>query len=242
MVGMGTVANVAAILGGGALGLLFRGGLREGLQQAVIRVLGLAVILIGLSGALVGLVEVQGGQLSSAGVSATLKMIFALVLGTLTGEAIDLEKRLEQLGDWLKRRATRGEDSRFVQGFVTTSLVVCVGAMAIVGAIQDGLMGDPSLLYTKSILDCMIVMVFASTYGKGALFSALPVGVLQGSVTLAAGALGAVFQDPAIQQNLSFTGAILILCVGLNLALESRFRVANMLPAMVFGAVFTQLP
>ena len=147
---------------------------------------------------------------------------------------------MERLGAWLKAKASRGEDSTFIQGFVTASLTVCIGAMAVVGSIQDGLSGDPSTLFTKSILDCMIVMVFASTYGKGAIFSALPVGVFQGTVTLLAGLLAPVFSQ-AVISNLSFLGSILIFCVGINLAFGPRFRVANMLPALVIGGLYTAL-
>lgn len=241
MIGMGTIANVLAIIVGGLLGLLFKGGLKERYQDALVKVLGLAVIFIGGSGALAGMMSVTGTTLTTSSVNATLQMIMSLVLGTLVGEIIDIDGRMERLGGWLKEKASRGEDNLFIQGFVTSSLVVCVGAMAIVGSIQDGLTGDASLLFTKSILDFLIILVFASTYGKGAIFSALPVGVLQGSVTLLAGALSGLFQDPAIQQNLSFIGSLLIFCVGINLAFGNRFRVANMLPSMVFGVAFVAL-
>jgi len=170
----------------------------------------------------------------------TLGMILALALCTLIGEFLDFDGLLERLGRWLKERAARSDDARFVEGFVTASLVVCVGAMAIVGSIQDGLTGNPATLYTKSILDFTIVMVFASTYGRGAIFSALPVGVLQGSVTLLAGLVAPVFTT-AVIANLSFLGSILIFCVGINLAFGNRFRVANMLPALVLGGLYTAL-
>ena len=121
-------------------------------------------------------------------------------------------------------------------GFVTASLTVCIGAMAIVGSIQDGLLGDPSTLFTKSVLDFVIVMVFASAYGKGALFSALPVGVWQGSITVLAALLGGGIPAAAVE-NLGFMGSVLIFCVGVNLAFGQKFRVANMLPALLIGAV-----
>lgn len=237
---MGTVVNVLAIVVGGCLGLLFKGGLKEHYQQAVIKALGLCTLLIGASGALPGLLTVDNGTLAGVSIKETLGMILALALGTLIGEWLDFDGRMEQLGGWLKRKATRGEDGQFIQGFVTASLTVCIGAMAIVGSIQDGLSGDPSTLFTKSILDFLIVMIFASTYGKGAVFSALPVGVLQGSVTLCAGLLAPVFSQ-AVVSSLSFLGSILIFCVGVNLAFGQKFRVANMLPALVVGAVYTVL-
>ena len=240
MIGLGTIVNVLAIIVGGCLGLLFKGGLKEHYQQAVIRSLGLCTLFIGASGALAGIFTLSGGRLSTGEVTDTLGMILALALGTLIGEFFNFDGRMEQLGGWLKAKATRGEDSQFIQGFVTASLVVCIGAMAVVGSIQDGLSGDPSTLFTKSILDFMLVMIFASTYGKGAVFSALPVGVLQGTITLCAGLLAPVFSAPVIA-NLSLIGSILIFCVGCNLCFGNRFRVANMLPALVLGAVYSAL-
>ena len=231
MVGMGTIANVLAIVVGGCIGLLAKGGLKQHYQDSVIRSLGLATLFIGAGGALCGMLVVKGGGLTTVSTRDTLFMILSLALGTLVGEFFDFDGKMERLGVWLKA-------NQFVQGFVTASLVVCIGAMAIVGSIQDGLSGDPSTLYTKSILDFLIVMIFASTYGKGAIFSALPVGVLQGAVTLCAGLLSPVLSQPVID-NLSFLGSMLIFCVGINLCFGTKFKVANMLPALVFGAVFT---
>ena len=239
---MGTIVNVSAIVAGGLIGLLAKGGLKQHCQDEIIRSLGLATMFIGAGSALCGFLQVSAGELSTIGTRDTLFMILALALGTLAGSLLDLDGKMEGLGIWLKARADRkGGDNLFVQGFVTASLVVCIGAMAIVGSIQDGLSGDPSTLYTKSILDFLIVMIFSSTYGKGAIFSALPVGVLQGGVTLCAGLLSPVF-SPAIIANLSFLGNMLIFCVGVNLCFGPKFKVANMLPALVFGAVFTALP
>lgn len=242
MIGMGTIVNVLAILVGGLIGLLVKGGLKQHYQEGVIHALGLATMFIGAGSTLCGMLVISDGALSSAGTRDTLFMILSLALGTLLGEWWDLDGRMEQLGVWLKARADRrGGDNQFVQGFVTASLVVCIGAMAIVGSIQDGLTGDPSTLYTKSILDFLIVMIFSSTYGKGAIFSALPVGVLQGSATLCAGLLSPIFH-PAVVDSLSFLGNMLIFCVGVNLCFGPKFKVANMLPALVFGAVFAALP
>ena len=235
MIGTGTIANVLAIIVGGSLGLLAKGGLKEHYQEGILKALGLATLFIGASGALAGMLTAENGVLSSAGTGKTLAMILALALGALAGEFIDLDRRMEQLGAWLKAKADRGGDSQFIQGFA--SLTVCIGAMAIVGSIQDGLTGDAATLYTKSILDFMIVMIFASIYGKGAIFSALPVGVLQGAVTLCAGLVAPVFSDGVIA-NLSFLGNMLIFCVGVNLCFGTKFKVANLLPALVFGPVF----
>ena len=239
MIGTGTVVNVLAIVVGGLSGLLAKGGLKERYQEGIIRSLGLATLFIGAGSALCGMLEISQGSLATLATRDTLFMILALALGTGVGEWMDLDGRMERLGIWLKARADhRGGDNQFVQGFVTASLVVCIGAMAIVGSIQDGLSADPSTLYTKSILDFLIVMIFASTYGKGAIFSALPVGVLQGAVTLCAGLLAPVFSQPVVD-NLSALGSILIFCVGVNLAFGPKFRVANLLPALVLGAAYT---
>ena len=237
MVGTGTLVNVAAIVLGGLLGLLVRGGLKEHYQDGILKAVGLAIVFLGASGALTGLLTVEGGRLSTVGGRDTLAMVLAMALGALAGEFVDLDRHMEQLGAWLKAKADRGSDSQFIQGFVTASLTVCIGAMAIVGAIQDGLTGNAATLYTKAVLDFILVMIFASLYGKGAIFSALPVGVLQGTITLFAGLLSPVFRQPVID-NLSFLGNMLIFCVGINLCFGTRFKVANLLPALVLGPVF----
>jgi len=158
------------------------------------------------------------------------------VSGALIGEWINIEYWMERFGEWLKVTVKAKNDPRFVEGFVTSSLVICVGAMAIVGAIQDALAGDPSLLFAKSILDAVIIMVFASTYGKGAIFSAIPVGILQGGVTLFAGIIEPLLSAQVID-TLSFVGSVLIFCVGVNLCFGKKFKVANMLPALITAGI-----
>ena len=234
MIGLGTLANVAAILAGGSIGMLLKGGMKEHYQQSLQKAMGLCTVFIGASGALTGMIYIDGTRLA---VINTLPMIIAMVIGTVIGEFFDFDGKMEKLGHYLKEKASASGDSRFVEGFVTASLTVCIGAMAIVGSIQDGLLGDPSTLYTKSVLDFVILMVFASAYGKGTLFSALPVGVLQGSITILAALLGSGSLPAAAVENLGFMGSVLIFCVGVNLAFGPKFRVANMLPALVIGAV-----
>lgn len=236
MIGLGTIANVAAIIIGGLLGLVLKGGLKEHYQDALQKAMGLCTIFIGASGTLAGMFTVSDGAVTTGG---SMVMIASMVIGTIIGEFFDFEGKLEGLGIWLKSKTVKGEDSKFVEGFVTASLVVCVGAMAIVGSIQDGLTGDPSTLLTKSVLDCVIIAVFASSYGKGAIFSALPVGILQGGVTLLAALLLKGNLPQEVISNLSFLGSALIFCVGVNLAFGQKFRVANMLPSLVVGAVIT---
>lgn len=240
MFGLGTIVNVFAVLGGGFIGLFLRGGMNPRYQEAIVRAMGLSTIFIAVSGVLPGLLQTENGILVSTPISVSLGMILSMAIGTLIGEFLDLDGKLERFGGWLKKKASRGEDNQFIEGFVTASLTICIGAMAIVGSIQDGLVGDPSTLFTKSVLDAIIMVVFASTYGKGALFSAIPVAILQGGVTIFAGLLAPVFTE-AIIANLSFLGAILIFCVGCNLAFQAKFRVANMLPALIVGAIYTTI-
>ena len=238
MIGLGTIINVLAVLAGGCVGLFLRGGMNPRYQEAIVRAMGLSTIFIAISGVLPGLLQSENGMLVSTPISVSLGMIISLALGTFIGEVLDFDGKLERFGGWLKQKASRGEDNLFIEGFVTASLTICIGAMAIVGSIQDGLTGDYSTLVTKSVLDCIIMVVFASTYGKGTLFSVIPIIILQGGVTLFAGLLAPIFSD-AIIANLSFLGSILIFCVGCNLAFQAKFRVANMLPALVIGAIYT---
>lgn len=240
MIGLGTIVNVLAVIGGGFIGLLLRGGMNPRYQEAIVRIMGLCTIFIGASGTLEHMLSVEGAALVGLPIKDTLLMILSMALGTFIGEVLDFDGKLERFGAWLKKVATRGEDSRFIEGFVTASLTVCIGAMAIVGSIQDGLSRDPSTLFTKSVLDFIILIIYASTYGKGALFSAIPVAILQGGVTLCAGLLSPFF-SPLVIANLSFLGSMMIFCVGCNLAFQAKFRVANMLPALVLGAIGVSL-
>lgn len=238
MKGIGTIANVAAVLVGSGLGMLFKGGLKQRYQDIMMQALGAAVIFIGAAGALKGMLTIKGNILETGG---TMVLIFALVAGSLLGEWINIEKWMERFGEWIKRKTSGRDDPRFVEGFVTASLVICVGAMAIVGALQDGLTGNASMLYSKAVLDAVIVLVFASTLGKGVIFSAIPVGILQGSITLFAGVIAPVMTDQMIG-NLSFVGSVLIFCVGVNLAFGNKFRVGNMLPSLLFVVIYGLLP
>ncbi len=234
MKGIGTIANVAAVLLGGGAGLLLKGGLKERYQQIIMQALGLCTLFIGLSGVLQAMLQINGDSLEASG---SMLLIASLVIGSILGEWIDIEKWMERFGEWLRAKFGGKSDSQFVEGFVSASLVICIGAMAIVGALEDGLRGDPSMLIAKAVLDGVIVLVFASTYGKGALFSAIPVGLWQGCITLFAGFLEPLLTEAAIS-DLSFVGNVLIFCVGINLAFGKRFRVGNMLPALILAPLF----
>lgn len=229
MIGLGTLINTVAVIAGGLLGLLLKKGVAEKFQKILMQALGLATIFIGASGVLKYMLVIENGSLTTRG---TMLLIFSLVIGCLLGQWLDIESKMETLGIKLKAAVRIKNDNRFVEGFVTTSLIICVGAMAIVGAMQDGLSGDSSMLIAKSMLDFALVVILASTYGVGAAFSALPIFVYQGAITLIAALFGAVIRDSLIE-TLSFVGSALIFCVGVNLVKEKTFRVANMLPALL---------
>lgn len=195
------------------------------------RACGVCVLFIALSGAL--------EQLAGGGDSLT--MIFSIALGGFLGECLDIDRRFEQFGQWLKVRTGNARDKRFVDAFVSASLTVSIGAMAIVGAIQDGIMGDPTLLYTKAALDFTIVLVMTSSMGRGCIFSAIPVAALQGSVTHLSQYLKPLMTSAALD-NLSLVGSVLVFCVGLNLVWEKTVRAANLLPAVVLAVAAAFLP
>lgn len=231
MFGLGTIINVAAIVAGSILGLLFGKFLKEPQQDSLTKVCGICVLFIGIGGALEGMLTVSADKVSSGG---GLLIIGCLALGTFVGELLNIEGLFERFGEWLKIKTGNAKDKNFVNGFVTASLTVCIGAMAIVGSIQDGLQGDPSILVTKAVLDLIIIMVMTCSLGKGCGFSAIPVGILQGSVTALALLIKPLMTDAALL-NLSMIGSILIFCVGINLVWGKKVRVANMLPAILFA-------
>lgn len=238
MIGLGTMLNTAGILVGGLLGLLFGRFLKDRHQDALCKVCGVATLFIGISGALEEMLTVEGSGVVSSG---TMLIIGCLAIGALIGEMLNIEDGFERFGQWLKLKTGNAKDKRFVDGFVTASLTVCIGAMAIVGAIQDGLEGDYSILATKAILDLIIIMVMTASMGKGCLFSAIPVAVLQGGVTLLAGLLRPVMTEAALS-NISLVGSVLIFCVGINLVWGKKVRVANLLPAVVLAVIAAFLP
>lgn len=240
MKGLGTIINVAAVIVGGGIGLFIKSGLKKRFQEIFMQSCGLATIFIGLGGALSGILHIDSttGTISTQN---TLLIVISLVLGGLIGELINIEQLLDRFGEKLKSLVKAKNDHSFVDGFVTASLVICVGAMAIVGSIQDGLTGDYSMLAAKALLDFIIVMVFASSLGIGVLFSALPLGIYQGAITLCAALIAPFFSD-ALISNMSCVGSILIFCVGYNIAFGKKIRVGNLLPAILIPVFYALLP
>lgn len=226
---MGTIANVFAVIIGGIIGLLLNDKLEKRFEDSLMQALGLCVIFIGAGGAFTGMVKIINSKLSTTG---TMLMIISLLLGTLIGEIVRIEDRLEGLGERLKKLVKANSNKQFVEGFLSNTLVICIGAMAVVGSLNDGLLGDPSMLYAKAVLDAIITMVFAATLGIGTLFAALPLGIYQGAITVLSRFIAPYLTD-ALISDLSFIGSILIFGVGINLAFGKKFKVGNMLPAIL---------
>lgn len=234
MFGLGTLINMLAILAGGLVGRLVGKTIPRRVQDMLYMVCGISTLFIGIGGCLQHMLVVEDGVLNTQG---TMMMLLSLTIGGLIGEIIDLEKWLERFGQWLKNKTGNAGDNTFIDAFVTASLTVCIGAMAIVGAIQDGMEGDISILAAKSVLDLVIICVMAASMGKGCIFSLIPVGILQGSVTALSVVLKPIMTEAALS-NLSYVGSVLIFCVGVNLVWGKKVKVANILPAVVVAVVW----
>ena len=238
MYGLGTIINTAAIVAGGVGGAQFGRFLKENVQDTLTKCCGVSTLFIAVTGALEQMLSVENGAIVSHG---AMLVIGCLTIGAVIGEMLDLEGAFERFGEWLKQKTGNAKDKRFVDAFVTASLTVCIGAMAIVGSIEDGITGDYSILATKSVLDFIIIMVMSCSMGRGAVFSAIPVAILQGSITALAGLLRPVMTAAALA-NLSMVGSVLIFCVGVNLVWGKKVRVANLLPAIVIAVIAAFLP
>ena len=238
MIGLGTIINTAGIILGGVAGHFFGRLLKQRHQDSLTKACGVSVLFIGIAGAMEGMLRIQNGALISG---QTMLISVCLALGALIGEILNIENLFERFGEWLKIKTGNAKDQHFVDGFVTASLTVCIGAMAIVGSLQDGLRGDWSILATKSVLDLIIIMVMTCSMGKGCAFSAIPILVFEGSITLHATLLRPVMTELALNY-LSLVGSILIFCVGVNLVWGKRIRVANLLPAIILAVAAAFLP
>ena len=233
MIGLGTVINATAILFGGIIGIFFRRYIKESMQETLQKTSGVCVVFMGLAGTLTKLLYVNTAT-GSIETQKVMLMILSLVIGALIGEYIGVEAKFEAFGEWLKRKTGNSGDTQFIHAFVTASLTVCIGAMAIIGAMQDGIYGDYSVLAVKAVLDFVIILIMSSALGKGCLFSAVPVAILQGSITILASFLQPFLTDAALD-NLSLIGNVLIFCVSINLVWANTIRVANILPAILFA-------
>ena len=223
MTGLGTLVNMAAILIGSGIGLLLKNGIPKRLQTTISSAVGLCVVFVGVTGAIKGLMNVSGTTFET---KDTLVVVICMAIGAAIGECLDLEQRMENLGDWVKSKLPNGSSSsNFTEAFVSTSLVFCIGAMAIVGSI-----------FTKAVMDGVLSIVFVASLGIGAAFSMFPVGIYQGSITLLAGLVKPYLTDLMIGR-LSCIGSILIFALGLNLTIGTKIKIANMLPAVFLPVI-----
>ena len=239
MPGIGTLVNVIAVILGGVIGMIFGKRIKSDIRDSLMKTAGAAVIFIGVSGALTGLLKINSdGSLTTNG---ALMMIISLIIGTLTGELVKIEKRLDRFGEWLKIKAKATEDGGFVGAFVNTSLVICVGAMAVVGAIEDGIGGNPATLFAKALLDFLIVIIMTSTLGKGCIFAFIPIGIFQGTITLLSKFMEPVLSTGTIISDMSLVGNVLIFCVGINICFGKKFNVGNMLPSLIVAIIYSAI-
>ncbi len=219
---LGTFVNCLAIIAGSMVGLLFKNGIPDRYNQTVMQAVGLAVLLVGLKTAIVS--------------DDLLVIIISLALGALVGEWVGIEDRLERLGKFLETTFSKGSGG-FAQGFVTASLIYCVGSMAIVGSLESGLSGNHATLFAKSCLDGIVSIILSSSLGLGVMFSAVPVLLYQGAITLMASVLKPLLV-PAVIAQMSGVGGLLILGIGMNMLREKKIKVGNMLPAIFIPLVW----
>lgn len=225
---LGVIVNTATVLLGSLIGLLCKKGIPDRIQKAVMVAIGLCTIYIGIDGAL-------GGD-------NVLVLILSMILGTAIGTLLDLDRCITRLGQWVECRFRKkdGEAISVAEGFITASLLFCVGAMTIVGSLNAGLRGDNSMLFTKSLLDLCSSMMLAASLGIGVLCSAAFVFIFQGSLVLLSQVIAPVLNDAAIAE-ITCAGSLMILALGLNLIGLTKIKVANLLPAMLLAPLVLAL-
>lgn len=234
MRGLGTVINVALLIFGGLCGLLFGKKLNERIKDTLLSVNAVAIMMLAVGGVMQNMLSLSDGKLSTGG---TVMMIVCLTLGGLIGEIININALVDKFGEWLKIKSHSTGDDSFVSAFVSASCTVCIGAMAVIGSINDGVSGDCSVLIAKAILDAVIICVMTASQGKGCIFSAVPVAIFQGVITIIAIFVGGFMTELALSY-LSYVGNVLIFCVGLNLIRKKQIRVANLLPSLVIAVAW----
>ena len=224
---LGVIVNMLAAVVGGTLGTLFKKGIPEKITKSIMIAVGLCVIYIGIDDALVG--------------ENTLVLIVSMLVGTAIGSLVDIDDKINRLGSWVEKKFNKGEKKVSVaEGFVTATLLFCVGSMTVVGSLNAGLLGDNQMLYTKSLLDLISGTMIAASCGIGVVFSAVSILVIQGGIVLLAELLSGVLNDAAINE-MTCVGSVIIIALGLNLVGISKFKVANFMPAIILAPVVNML-
>lgn len=232
---VGTLVNAAAIIAGSLIGLLLKKGIPQRISESIQAALGLAVIIVGISGVLTSMVTVDDdGRFTTDG---TLLLIISLVVGTIIGEGLHLEERLTEAGLKLEKRL--GSEG-FSKGLIAAAMLYCVGAMSIVGSLNDALLGDRTVLYIKSTLDGISSVILTATLGIGVLFSFIPLLLYQGTISLGASALTAFFTDDVIN-SMCLVGFAIVICIGINLMKIGKIRTIGMLPALLIPILYNLL-
>lgn len=231
---MGTLINAALILLGGVIGLVFKKAVSKEMEFSIHKATGVAVLIIGICGVLSSMLKVKvDGGIASSG---ELILVVSLALGTFIGELLKLEERLNKGCKWIESKCKM---SNFSAGFITATMIYCIGAMAIVGSINDGLLGDSSTLITKGIIDGITAVVLAASLGYGVLFSAIPIFIYQGGMTLLAGLLDNVLVGELLS-NICMVGYALVMCIGINFLTndDKKIKTVNMLPALLVPVAY----
>lgn len=237
MIGLGTIINTVAIIVAGFIGHFAGKIIKPEQQDGVTKACGAAVMFISIAGAMEGMLFVSDGKIVSG---KALLVVLCVALGTLIGELISIDDGFNRFAEWLKKVTGNSKDRQFVDAFITATMTVCIGAMAIVGSIEDGLSGDFTTLLVKTILDFIMVMFLTSTMGKGAAFSSISVLLFQGTITLLAKLISPILTELALNY-ISTVGSVLIFCVGINLVFGKKIKVANMLPAVILSVIAAYL-
>ena len=238
LTGLGTIVNCASIVAGCSIGILLKGGMSKKISDIIMSSVALSVLFIGLGGALSGLLIIEGSKLST---QYTMLTVLSLVFGGILGEAIDIEQKFDKMGLWFEKICPKKYvDEHFVEGFVTASMLFCIGAMAIVGSLEDGLNGNYSILFSKAVLDGISSIIFASSLGFGVGVSAVPLFIYQGGITLLAKFIRPFLTQELIAQ-MSCVGSVLIFALGVNMLFGKKVKVANLLPAIIIPIAFALL-
>ncbi len=227
----GTLVNCVAVIIGGLIGLLLKKGIKETYAQGINKSLGIAVLIIGFNGVISNMFTVENGTLKSSG---ELLLIVFLVLGTLIGELLKLDDRFNSFSKKIESKFSGGG---FASGFVNGTILFCVGAMSIIGSLNDGLTGDSTVLFVKSTLDFVSAIIFGATLGFGVVFTCIPMLIYQGGISLLAGLLGDILQGELLT-HICMVGYAIIIAIGFNFFVEKKFKTLNMVPSLLLPVVY----
>ena len=227
----GTLVNAAAVIVGGLIGLLFKKGIKKEYTDGINKALGLSIFIIGLNGVISNMITVEDGKISSSG---ELLLVVFLVLGTLIGELLKLDDRFTRFCNNIEGKF---KSEGFASGFINGTVLFCIGAMSIIGSINDGLTGDSSILFVKSALDFVNAIIFGATLGYGICFVCIPILLYQGGISLLAGTLSGLLQGELLTQ-ICMVGYAIIMSIGLNFIIVKKFKTLNMVPALILPVVY----